>query len=97
MQQPLPHDRRSWGNNPPEDIKTYDGPDDPLKTHAFNEKSSNSLDSDRAVPDTRVGDVLANNLPYNLPNNLPMFLRVIGNVVGVALGLMADPPNHVRF
>eukprot|EP00730_Choanoeca_flexa_P006238 TRINITY_DN12115_c0_g1_i1.p2 TRINITY_DN12115_c0_g1~~TRINITY_DN12115_c0_g1_i1.p2 ORF type:complete len:573 (+),score=76.98 TRINITY_DN12115_c0_g1_i1:91-1809(+) len=45
--------RRSWNQQPPEDIKTYDGPADAMSRNAFNEKISNSLGSLRSIPDAR--------------------------------------------
>jgi len=45
--------RQSWEHKPPRDIHDYAGPDDPMKTHAFNEKVSNGLKSDRSIIDTR--------------------------------------------
>ena len=45
--------RQSWDSAPPLDKKAYTGPKDVYATHAFNEKISNSLPSDRNVRDTR--------------------------------------------
>eukprot|EP00041_Stephanoeca_diplocostata_P027180 m.745773 g.745773 ORF g.745773 m.745773 type:complete len:566 (+) comp23128_c0_seq1:2-1699(+) len=48
-----PAQRNSWDTDPPDDITTYDGPSDSMKRHAFDEKVSNTIPSDRDVPDTR--------------------------------------------
>jgi polypeptide N-acetylgalactosaminyltransferase len=33
--------------------RSYEGPDDAMRTHAFNEKVSNGVPSGRAIPDSR--------------------------------------------
>eukprot|EP00047_Mylnosiga_fluctuans_P010773 m.17864 g.17864 ORF g.17864 m.17864 type:complete len:539 (+) comp3282_c0_seq1:39-1655(+) len=45
--------RRSWRDDPPSDKVPYDGPKDEFKRHAFNERVSDSLPSNRHIPDTR--------------------------------------------
>lgn len=61
-----PEIRRSWDVRPPEDIKAYTGPKDPMKTHAFNEKVSNEVSSDRDIPDTR--NPVCRPLQYDVKN-----------------------------
>ncbi|EDQ88694.1 uncharacterized protein MONBRDRAFT_25909 [Monosiga brevicollis MX1] len=50
---PMLSGRERWDTNPPRDITTYDGPADAMKRNAFDEKVSNSLPSNRDVPDVR--------------------------------------------
>ena len=57
---------KSWSIDPPPEILSYDGPADVFQNHAFNERASNSLPSNRIVPDTRDEMFVALESHFNL-------------------------------
>eukprot|EP00048_Salpingoeca_helianthica_P020391 m.6333 g.6333 ORF g.6333 m.6333 type:complete len:537 (+) comp4752_c0_seq1:73-1683(+) len=59
--------RRSWASNPPPEKLEYDGPSNVYERHAFNEQRSNSLPSNREIPDTRDASCKAIQYSHDLP------------------------------